>query len=89
MKLSEKQHAELLQHLKTKWVAPAVCPVCRSNDWQVATEVFELREFNGGNMVIGGGSAVFPISPVTCKTCGNTLLINSLIAGLVLQELKK
>jgi predicted Zn-ribbon and HTH transcriptional regulator len=81
MKLSEKQYKILTDHLAEKWKAPVACPVCKSNDWDVPKEVYELREFHGGGMVIGG-SSIIPVSPVTCKVCGNTVMINPLIAGI-------
>lgn len=84
MKLNESQHQKLLTHVQTKWKAPATCPVCKSNDWEVPKEVYELREFHGGGMVLGGASSIIPITPVTCKVCGNTVLINPLIAGIKL-----
>lgn len=33
-------------------------------------------------MVIGGKSGIVPLICVTCVNCGNTILINALIAGL-------
>jgi hypothetical protein len=83
MKLSEPQSKALLDHLKKHWVPPSTCPICRSNDWEVGPQVYELREFHGGNMVIGG-SALVPIVPVICKVCGNVILINPLVAGIAL-----
>ncbi len=85
MKLNEQQHNQLLSHLKSKWKAPADCPVCKNNDWEVSTEVYELREFHGGSMVIGGSSSIIPLSPIICKVCGNTVLINPLLAGIDLK----
>lgn len=49
--------------------------------------MYELREFHGGSMVIGG-SALIPIVPVTCDNCGNTVLINGIMAGVVDREAK-
>ena len=85
MKLSDNQYRQLLTHVKTKWQSPADCPVCRNNDWDVPTLVYELREFHGGNMVLGS-SSIIPVSPITCKVCGNTVLINPLIAGVDLKK---
>jgi hypothetical protein len=50
--------------------------------------IYELREFHGGNMVIGGNSSIVPLVPVTCKVCGNTVLFNPLIVGISLNEVK-
>lgn len=85
MKLTQKQHEKLVEHVKTKWAAPASCSVCKANDWIVGEVVFEAREFYGGNLVIGSGS-IMPMCPITCKTCGHMVLINPLVAGLDLKE---
>ena len=85
MKLSEAEYQKLVEYVTSKWQPPAACPVCRSNNWNVSREVYELREFHGGSMVIGSDSAVAPICPVTCGTCGNTVLFNALLAGVDLK----
>lgn len=74
---------EIIDFLSDKWHA-AVCPMCGGREWNATDKIFELREFNEGNAVIGGAkSAVFPIIPVTCKNCGNTVFINALTTGLL------
>ena len=84
MKLTKLQLEKLKQHLADKWKTPVACAVCGENNWNVSDGLYELREFHGGSMVIGG-SAIIPVSPVTCNTCGNTVLINPLIAGIELK----
>jgi hypothetical protein len=85
MKLSEEDYKKITQHIAEKWQAPVACPVCRKNNWSVSQEVLELREFHGGSMVVGGNSAIVPITPVTCSSCGNTVLFNPLVAGIKLK----
>ncbi len=84
MKLNEEQYQKLIKHITEKWQSPPACSVCRNNDWNVSREVYELREFHGGSMVIGG-SALVPVSPVTCNNCGNVVLVNTLVAGIDLK----
>lgn len=85
MKLDDKQREKLLKHLQEKWKPPATCPVCKSNTWDVSKEIYELREFQGGGLVLGG-SPIVPLVPVTCTTCGNTVLLNALVAGVAIKE---
>lgn len=68
----------LLKHLNDRWQG-AKCPLCQSGKWNVSDNVFELRQFNQGNLIMGNVPIV-PIIPVTCSNCGNTVLINALIA---------
>ena len=84
MKLDEKQRDKLVKFLQEKWKPPASCTVCRSNTWDVSKEIYELREFQGGGLVVGPGPIV-PVVPVTCTTCGNTVLLNALVAGIELK----
>jgi hypothetical protein len=71
-----------LQHLREKWKHP--CSMCGQTNWSVQDTAFELREFHGGGMVVGG--PVIPVVPVVCGNCGNTVLVNALIAGAIERE---
>lgn len=53
------------------------CPYC-GGKWIVSDKIFELREYQDGNLVIGG-VPIQPVVPVTCEKCGNTVLINPLV----------
>jgi hypothetical protein len=71
----------LIEHLRQKWMGRP-CPMCGVGNWNVQDTTFELREFNEGNLIVGGGP-IIPIVPVICSNCGNTVLVNALSAGLV------
>lgn len=86
MRLTEEQKKKMVEYIQQKWAPPSTCPVCKQNNWNVSSEVYEFREFHGGSMVIGGKSGIVPLIPVTCNYCGNTVLFNALIAGLDLKE---
>lgn len=73
----------LIKFIDDKWRNSA-CPMCGKRAWGVSEKVFELREFNEGNLIIGGpDSAVSPVIPVTCRNCGNTVFINALSTRLL------
>lgn len=78
---------KLIKYLGDKWQAQP-CPMCGARRWNVQETSFELREYHGGNMVIAPGP-VIPLVPVICTNCGNTILINSLVAGLELEGEEK
>jgi hypothetical protein len=88
MKLNEQQQADLKSHISENWKSPAECQVCKKNSWNISNFVYELREFSNGNLVIGGSSGIFPVCPVTCNSCGNTIFINPLIAGIIINDSK-
>ena len=78
---SEVISEQLTIHLKEKWQG-RTCLMCQSSSWTIADMIFELREFNHGQLIIGGGP-VIPIIPVTCDGCGNTLFIDAVRTGIV------
>ena len=49
------------------------------------SEIYEIREFQGGNFIIGG-TPIVPVLPVTCGNCGNTVLVNAIVAGVTKRE---
>ena len=74
---------EVIDFLNSKWRQPA-CPYCGGVEWHASDKVFELREFNDGNLVLGGpNSSITPVIPITCVNCGNTVFINALTTGLL------
>lgn len=76
--------SKVIGYLKERW-AGRPCPMCGHAGWSVQDSVFELREFHGGSMVIGSGPLI-PVVPVTCNNCGNTVLVNAIVAGVVARE---
>ena len=72
---------KVIEHLNLKW-GNRSCPMCESNSWNVSDKIYELREFHGGNLVIGSGP-IFPVIPVSCSNCGNSLFVNAILAGAV------
>lgn len=70
--------------LNKHWQGQKACPICRSNVWSLSDSSVEIREFHGGNLVIGG--SLYPLFFVACNICGYTMFFNAVIAGLVSAE---
>jgi len=81
MKLSEEQKSQMLNRLDEIWGTEKICPVCHHNQWAVFDTIYEIREFVGGSINVGG--AIVPCIAVTCKHCSNTLFFNAIKLGLV------
>lgn len=73
--------AKVIAFLNEKWQGRP-CPLCGNHKWAVQEAAFELRQFHGGNFVLGGG-AIIPLVPVTCENCGYTALVNAIKVGVV------
>ena len=76
--------SQLIKHLENKWSSQK-CPMCGHSGWNLPSEIYEIREFQDGNFVIGG-TPIVPVLPVTCGNCGNTVLVNAIVAGVTKRE---
>lgn len=72
---------DFVNKLNVQW-CDKICPICHQKNWQVEDSAYELREFQGGNLVVGNGS-IIPIVPVMCRNCGYTILFNAMVNGLI------
>lgn len=80
--MTDVKSEKIIKYLSDKWKGRS-CPMYGTGNWNISDKVFELREFNGGDMVIGGNSPIIPIVPVTCDNCGNVVMVNAIVAGAV------
>ncbi len=74
---------KIVDHLRVKW-AGRPCVMCGVGNWNIQESTYELREFNEGNMVIGG--PIIPVIPVVCTNCGNTILVNAIVAKVIIPQ---
>ena len=78
--MSTHSSEKAIAFLQRKWgVKP--CPMCGQGPWTVQDKVFQLSEYNSGNLVVGG--PLIPVIPVSCSNCGHTVLVNAIISGAV------
>ncbi len=82
--MDKKDSKKLIKFLNDKWQSRP-CPMCHEGKWSVQDKIFELREFHGGSLVLGG-TPIIPIIPITCGNCGHTILINALMTGIMEPE---
>ncbi|MDJ1092103.1 hypothetical protein QNJ39_10955 [Macrococcus caseolyticus] len=82
MKLTKNQQEILISKLNDLWINDKRCNICSNNQWNLSDILFETREFQGGNMVIGGDSSVMVYIPATCERCGNTHFFNPIVLGI-------
>ncbi len=80
MRVPDDKREDVIKRLRTYLNKPCDCS---KPDWLVNGKVFELREFNDGNLVVGGSTSVIPVITVTCKNCGKIHLFNALTLGAV------
>lgn len=76
MKVAKEKVDNLIKKLQ-----PHICPLCHKGQWIVSDTIFYLNEFNKGGVVIGGPS--YPVLPLVCSECGNTIFINAIISDIL------
>jgi hypothetical protein len=61
--------------------APAMkCPVCYTSNWSIGDGVVRMvLQYNVGIVTLAGPS--YPLIPLLCSNCGNTLLLNAFTLG--------
>lgn len=63
-----------IEWLTEVWGAQRPCPYCGHTDWSVGTP-YEIQ--------LASGQTLAPHFTVMCETCGNTVFINAILAGIV------
>jgi len=74
--LRDSVSQDFIDHLREHW-SSRTCPVCSRSDWSVPDCIFEVREYNGGKLVLGGDQRMMAIVPVVCQACGHTLMFSA------------
>lgn len=59
------------------------CPSCGHRSWTYDATVYEMREFTGGGLTIGGNISLVPVLTITCANCGTMKLVNPIAAKLL------
>lgn len=85
MELNDKQRKKVEKHFNEKWSNKA-CPFCGGTNWALSTKIFELREFNKGNLVLGENTSIFPTIYLVCDKCSHTVFLSALKMGLLEEE---
>ena len=67
------------QWLQEHWIGHHKCEVCGNNNWVLLDNVWELRKFQGGSLVLGGpDSPIMPVIALMCNVCGYLKFFNAI-----------
>ena len=84
MKLDDEQIKTVLSWINDRWKTHE-CPVCSAQNWVISETVFEMREFNPKEFVVG--APVSPLVVLVCNNCGYSMAFNALKIGVVAQPI--
>jgi hypothetical protein len=74
---------KLVKFLEERW-GQVPCPMCHHTEWSVGDIITQLTQYAGGALVAGG--PVYPLIPVVCRNCGNTVLVNAVVTGAIASQ---
>src|SRR2546430_1015867 len=80
-KLSEAEKKKLADWLSSKG-PPPTCPICSSSQWAIGDHLVQPVTLGPARAPQLGGYA-YPQAMVISTTCGYTMYINAVLAGLV------
>lgn len=83
MKMNEEQQKKVIEILNKSWITKQPCAICGHSDWEIQDRLFEMREYVGGGLQLGGGSNLIPFVVVRCKKCSNSLFFNVVPWGIM------
>lgn len=62
-----------------KWVSES-CPLCNEKKWDIQSEIFSIPQYQSNNQF---PQKIFPVVPIACTNCGNTIFVSALYAGVI------
>ena len=78
--LSERQRKAAADWISTKWTN-SLCPFHGPTTWELSAILTQSVAFLPSGFAVGG--PVFPLIVITCRTCGYTVFVNALKAGVL------
>ena len=81
MPMDDETRQRVEKFLNEKVPRPGSCQLCHNTGWVIGSNVWQLLEFTGAGLTFGG--PIYPVIPLTCNTCGNTLFLNAIFVGAV------
>ena len=80
MALEQATIQKIVEHLKRTWTVQA-CPMCRNNNWEIHGQVTLTLGATPGRASAAG--QILPCAVVICQVCGNSVIINLVVAGII------
>jgi hypothetical protein len=71
---------KIVEHLKRKWTVQT-CPMCKQNNWEIHGQVTLSLTTSSGRS--SGAGQALPCAVVICQVCGNSMIVNLVVAGIV------
>jgi hypothetical protein len=78
--LTPAQKQSLGTYINQKWKSGCAC--CGAKNFISPDQAYQLMGFDP-SVGLNIGGPIVPVLPITCANCGNTILLNAIIAGVL------
>lgn len=82
MALSPNEHQAVLAHVNRTWLTK-LCPMCGANNWMLygVIRMSLIDSTTPPNLWHNIYAQTMPTAAMLCQNCGNTVLVNMVVAG--------
>lgn len=80
MALAPNEIKQLSEFINARW-STKKCSMCGSNNWDITGHITLIVSDVPGLMQVG--SPALPCAAAICQFCGNTVIVNLVVAGIV------
>lgn len=80
-RLTPEDQERVVSWLQARWGVTPECPFHGRTSWQIGETLVQTVQYSPSGFLVGG--LVYPLIVVTCSTCGFTVLVNAVLAGIV------
>lgn len=80
MALDAETIQKIIAHLKRTWTVQ-MCPMCNQNNWEIHGQITLTLGGTPGHA--SGASQSLPCAAVICQVCGNSVIVNLVVAGVL------
>lgn len=85
MSLSKEAQEEIIAKITAKVGALKPCSFCGGGPWELANAYTQVSLTDDLRSIVIGGQMI-PAVVVNCRNCGNTVLLNMILLGLIPPE---
>jgi hypothetical protein len=84
-RISNQQREKFSNWINSRAPLIGKCSICGHRQWTLLDHFVDLPVYRGGNIVLGAGPH-YPNIGIICGNCGNTQLINAVLAGIFIAD---
>lgn len=82
MKLTQQQQDSVIKKL-SPFLEKMECSTCHNKSFLINDTIYEVREFLGGSLTLGGKTTLIPLVSIMCEKCSEIRFFNAILLGVI------